>query len=261
MIGSTQVMPPGPWAHVLAPALSTQPSDRPTAAEFAASLATVGVLDPSVAATVPMGAGVPVLGGQVDAPAQQAPTSRHVAIGGALVAAVLLIALITALAWRARDDGTGAEPGATTVASIAPAPTLPATSTQVSTAAPTTSTASTTPAPTTPAPTAPAPTAPPAATGASALAAELIAHIEAVPASALKPNKADDIVTRIEDVVRAATEAPDEVDRTLRSAADQIAKNLREDAARARAEELLLAMADALGVPATTVTDVFERGG
>ena len=41
--GSTQAMPPGAWAEVLAPALAARPTDRPTAADLAASLSLLDV--------------------------------------------------------------------------------------------------------------------------------------------------------------------------------------------------------------------------
>lgn len=251
-VGSTQVMPPGEWANVLGPALSARPADRPTAATLAASLATLDAHGSQATPTTPMHVHAATTSDPANA-ATPAHNSRRIAVG-VFATGTLLITLIAALVLRTTDDTTGADPpGATFPVSAATVTTLPATSTRP---APTTSAAPTTSlAPTT----RDASTAPSAARSTSDLAAELIAVIDEVPRSELKPKDANDIVKRIEDVVQVASRDPGETDTELRETAEQISKNLRDDAARTRAEELLIDLADTLGLPATTVTEAFER--
>jgi eukaryotic-like serine/threonine-protein kinase len=253
-VGSTQVIPPAEWARVLTPALSPHPSDRPSAAAFAASLAELDTHRDQAAPTTPMPMHPAGIGSGASSTSGDAANSWRTAVG-VFVAGALLIALIGALALRDGDDVTGADsPGATLAPTAGAVPTATQSTTPATTAttAPTLTTAPTTAAPTTAAPTAPAPTA-------SALAAELVALIGDVPRDELKPKEANDISKRIEDVVRVASRDPSETDKKLREAAEQVGKRLSNSDTRARAEELLIELANALGIPESTVADAFEH--
>ena len=88
---------------------------------------------------------------------------------------------------------------------------------------------------------------------------KLIDVIDDVPRSDLKPKEADDIVERIDDLVAAASRDARDTDAQLRETAEAIARKVSDEASRDRAEELLIALADVLGIPEATVTRAFER--
>ncbi len=248
-VGSTLLMPLGEWGTVLAPALSADAADRPTAAAFAESLAMLDTHGSTTTPTTPM----PVHAETTSDP-HETPTIgdfrnyRRIAVA-VLVGAVLLITVGAALASRNGDDVTGANTtGATPSVGAAVASTTTSTTTEPMTPPSTSATTAGSP-----------PTTPLAPSSTSDLAAELIALIEAAPRAELKPNQANDIVKRIEEVVRVASQDPGETDEKLRETAEQIGKNLKDGAARSQAEELLIDLADSLGVPEATVTKPLDR--
>jgi hypothetical protein len=249
---------------VLEPALSPDPTRRPTAAELAGSLATLDRdgADPPTTAMLPLHPGVEV------APAPRtSPDSSgwQVAVAAFAIGSVVLVALGVLLSRGGTDASGGeAQPSATTPALVVdttPAPaTVPATDpaptpppTPVTVTATVAATPSTTPS-TTPA-TALAVAPEPALGAASDIAAELTALIDSLDPNQLKPKDADRIVERIDDVMRVAADRPGETEVELGEVAKQIDKHLRDESARERAEGLLLQLAEALGVPAETVTE------
>jgi hypothetical protein len=245
--GATRAMPPRAWARVLEPALSPDPTRRPTAAALAASLAAIDGTDGQAPTTplVPLAPGSP----------RVSPNSGgwQVAVAAFAVGSVVLIVLALLLS----RDGTGAsgedeQPSATGPALVADTTTAPATT--VPATEPTTPPTTAPPATTLPATTAPQ------LTVADSAAAELIALIENVAPKDLKPKDADRIVDRIEEVMRVADERPEETGRKLRELAKQIDKDMRADGERERAQALVIQLAEALDVPADAVTEDPRRG-
>ena len=99
----------------------------------------------------------------------------------------------------------------------------------------------------------------PTGRSASDVAAELVALIDGVPRTELKPKEANDITKRIEEVARIASDDPGDTAKKLREAAEQIAKNVSDDATRDQAEELLIDLANTLGLSDAAVTDAFAN--
>lgn len=243
--GATQAMPPSEWARALAPALSTDPAERPTVDEMAATLAVLGAPDDAATTTVPMltaagGEGITVTGDG------GSTARRRVAIGAALGAAVIIVALTLAMRDRSitSADRAGVTASNDATESIAPAAS--------STTLPTTTIATTTPT------TAPAATLPPTRS-ASAIATDIVALIEAVPREELKPKDANDLVERVEDVVRTADREPRETEKKLREAAEHIAKQVDDNATLDAAELLLVELAESLQVSPETVAAALDR--
>jgi hypothetical protein len=255
--GSTRAMPPAAWAGVLEPALSPDPTHRPTAAELAASLASLA----RGGADAPTTALLPVHPRSEVAPAtRSSPDSSgwQIAVAAFAIGSVVLVALAVLLARDgANVSGGEAQPSVTIPGLVIDTTLAPATVPATDPAAPpptTPVTVATTP-PTTPPTTPTTPVAPGLATGvANDVAAELIALIDSVNPKQLKPKDADRIVERIDEVMRVAAERPHETEAKLGEAAKQIDKHLRDESARERAEDLLRQLAEALGVPAETVT-------
>ncbi len=161
----------------------------------------------------------------------------------------LLITLIAALASSNGDDVTGRDTTGTTASAGAAAASPTSTTPTEPTTLPSTSATTVDSAPTTP----------PAPRSTSDLAAELIALIEDAPRAELKPNEAKDIVKRIEEILRVVSQAPDETDEKLRETAEQIGKNLEDGEASTRAHQLLIELAESLGLPEASVTEPLGR--
>ena len=256
-VGMTQAMPAPEWARILTPALAVEPADRPTAAAFATSLATLDAEPDPAPPTVPIAVTSTSTVPLTTPTAPHPPTRRGIGVGVLTVLAVLAVAtivIVLALALGDRDATSVVQPG-TSAPAIADTGSTP----------PPSSTASATP-PTSPAvepaaapPTAPAAVTPVATEPGTDLAAELVALIEAVPANELKPKDSRDLIDRISSVVRTASNEPDRAESELGEAAEQIADQVDDDATREQAERLLVELADALQLPSQGVTDAFDR--
>lgn len=261
---ATAPMPAGHLATALAPALSDDPSARPTAGALATALASGGHanLAPQPAAieqTVPL----------AHPPAAPTPTHRSRAPFAGL-AVVGLAAVIGAGVLLARDgdsDTVASSPlttqpdEATATPSTAPAtpPSVAATTAATTVVTTTPTTATTTPATTSPT------TVP---MGESALTT-LVALVEASAPGDLKPKDARDIVDRLERAERAAADrdadgdgedhGDDEVVKQMREAAERMVRDVDDDRTLARMHELLVEISDDLDVDPEDVIEPFEE--
>lgn len=252
-IEATRVMPAVPWARVLEPALSPDPTSRPTAAELAASLAALDSAGAD-APTTPLVPLDPRSGDVLAAPRRPDSNGWQVAVAAFAIGSVVLIVLALVLSRDGADvSGGEAQPSATSPALVAATTVAPAATAATEPTVPPTTPASESATPLPPA------TAP-ALGAANDVAAQLIALIDSARPKDLKPKDADRIVERIDEVMRVAVERPGETEAKLRDAAKQIDKHLRDESDRERAEELLAQLAETLGLPAETVTEGPRQG-
>ncbi|MCB0965440.1 MAG: serine/threonine protein kinase [Ilumatobacter sp.] len=245
---ATQPLPGGDWYAVLGPALATDPAMRPDAATFARMLdersRRRGPAAPVVPPTEPMASATlappPLDPPRSTAAAPVAPTNqRNVTrgwlLGAAIVVLVTVLVVAIALAARSGDDAPSlvATPTAAPAVTTEPAGTVTA------------------PPPTTEVPTTDAPPPPSASPTpddpVDVAAAALIGLIDAQPPKELKPKEARAMIDRVD----AAVDAGDDPERSLRELeefAHRVARHMSGDV-RTEAGDLVVALADALGVP------------
>ncbi len=258
--GATQPLPTGDWAGILAPALATDPAERPDAATFARSLQRLTPAGMAAPPTVPVdsSAAPPIIPPPARPHASPPPSPiahrpNRALVGAALLGVLALVVGVAAVAARSGEDvvstrgpttAPAASSGAATSATViaAPATTAPAaTTTPATTAAPSTVAVETAMAP----------------SPVDAIAAQFVALVEEQPSNELEPKDARDLLERVGRVVERAAEER-EVDKEL----DGLAKRAADDlsgAARARAQDLVLALADELGVDTDDVEERFEE--
>lgn len=258
---ATQPLPAGDWAGILAPALATDPAERPDAASFARSLErlTPGGLAAPPTVPVASSAAPPIIPPPPRPHASPSPTPtrrpNRALVGAALLGVLALVVGIAAVAARSGDDVVSTRGPTTAPAATSGAVTTsPGTTAPVTTAsAPATTMPATTPVPPT---TAVETTMPPSPV--DAIAAQFVALVEEQPPNELKPKDARDLLERLERVVQRADDERG-VDKELDDLAKRVADDLSGEA-RARAQDLVLALANELGVDTDDLEERFDDG-
>lgn len=263
--GATQPLPTGDWAGILAAALATDPADRPDAAAFARSLEHLAPGAIATPATVPITSAAdrptapspprPHPSGAPTATARHRTSNRALA-GAAFLGVLALVVGVAAVAARSGDEVTSS-PTATSADAIAAAATTAPVAATPAASHPTTVPDTTAPD-TTALPTTEAPPTTPAPTPADSLAAAFVALVEEQPPNDLKPKEARDLLERLQRVVDRAREQRD-VDNELGELAKRVDEHLS-GRAHDRGEELVLALAEALGADADDLDEWFDDG-